>query len=236
VLRTATGPVRQAASWAGRQAGKTGKARTHQVQCLMGIRKTSGEPTRTFRHAYTVFSNGLLGIWHLRITLNGGNGVPIGTAYLGNPGTGRAPCPPLRLNHHWISGREHRSLLHLGWQTAHPPPRLCMYRSTHHSTCPGTYLPRPLSLLSLPSCPVRPCCGIHTQRPTLVTHSCPPPGSFPKPTPSLRLRGGTNPSWPLHHPLPTPTATIQNIITTRSCSKRPAVSPLRPRLVGLCLT
>lgn len=73
---------------------------------------------------------------------------------------------------HWASAREHHSVLHLGWQTTQYLPR---------TTCPR-YVPPSLalSLFSLCALPALCACGgIHTQRPTLVTHSCPPPSSFP---------------------------------------------------------
>lgn len=115
---------------------------------------------------------------------------------------------------HWASAREHHSVLHLGWQTTQYLPR---------TTCPR-YVPPSLalSLLSLcPSCPVRlrwypyPTADPgHTLMPTSKLFSL-----FIKPTPSLRLRGGTNPSCPSTVSPNPVSATIQNIINACSCSK-----------------
>lgn len=201
----------------------------------MGFCKTSGEPTRpgpayTTRQTHTVFACGLLGIWDLRIALDGGNGVPIGTASLGSPGTAgtlsaapvQSPTGPLRgsiIPYSTLDGK------------------LC---TVVHITVPaplGTYLhrspsppPRPVFLSALPA--FLPCApsGIHTQRPTLVTHSCPPPSSsslFIKPMPSLRLRGGTNPSCPstvLSQPRLPPFKTSSTPARVRRSAVPPTVS------------
>lgn len=99
----------------------------------------------------------------------------------GKPCDGGQPCPPLRLNHPLglCEGASFRA-----------PPWMADYCVYHHYLLAGTYLhPRSLALApTLPPTsssarpaflPCAPACGIHTQRPTLVTHSCPPPSSFP---------------------------------------------------------
>lgn len=106
--------------------------------------------------------------------VDGGNGTPIGTAALWEALGRRAPCPPLRLNHPLglCEGASFRA-----------PPWMADYLHSC-TTCPG-YVPPSLALsLSSPlpsSCPPALCArgGIHTQRQTLVTHSCPPPSSLP---------------------------------------------------------
>lgn len=96
----------------------------------------------------------------------------------GKPCDGGQPCPPLRLNHPLglCEGASFRA-----------PPWMEDYQDY---LLPGTYLhPRSPALSATPTptsssgrpafLPCAPACGIHTQRPTLVTHSCPPPSSFP---------------------------------------------------------
>lgn len=119
---------------------------------------------------------------------------------------------------HWASAREHHSVLHLGWQTTkdHLPP------GTYHRATLALSLPPPGLSSSLPSsCPVRlrwypyPTADPgHTLMPTSRLFSL-----FIKPTPSLRLRGGTNPSCPSTVSPNPVSATIQNIINACSCSK-----------------
>lgn len=97
---------------------------------------------------------------------------------------------------HWASAREHHSVLHLGWQTTHDYPRPVR---TTLALSPTLSLSSSCAHPAHPILPCAPACGIHTQRSTLVTHSMPTSKLFSlfiKPTPSLRLRGGTNPSCP----------------------------------------
>lgn len=95
------------------------------------------------------------------------------------------------------------------------------------TTCPRYVPPSlslsvpPVSLRLCPSCPVRlrwypyPTADPgHTLMPTSKLFSL-----FIKPTPSLRLRGGTNPSCPSTVSPNPVSATIQNIINACSCSK-----------------
>lgn len=142
----------------------------------------------------------------------------------GKPWNGGQPCPPLRLNH---------------------PLSITPY-STLDGRLPGpvrTTLARLLSISSplshLPSCPVRllwypyPTADPgHTLMPTSKLFSL-----FIKPLPSLRLRGGTNPSCPSTVSSNPVSATIQNIINACSCSKvgSSASSSLRNTTAALLL-
>lgn len=106
-----------------------------------------------------------------------------------------------------------------------------MYRSTHHSTCPPPVrtsigrclLPPPSCLPLCPSC-LPALCAFWYPYPTADPgHTLMPTSKlfFPLHQTNAQLASsrGYKSKLPLHRPLPTPTATIQNIINACSCSK-----------------